>query len=157
MDEIVIFRVWGAGEWRSMDADGLAAGLMADAALRPTTLTVFFQAAVGAGADLAALDALGEKWSGRFVDRAGQALVDGDLAGFSVLLALAGPGLDETTAGALQAAMAGFTLSAGQANWPEFDENGAPAGEPPAEFTAQWVAETLTAAGYSWIGSQWVR
>lgn len=149
-----IFR--SVGNWPQLTADGIASGMNTASALRPTTLTAFFQAAVGAGADLAALDALGEKWGGRFVDRAGQALVDGDLAGMSVLLTLA-TGLDETTAGALQAATAAFTLTAGQAAWPEFDEEGNPSDPPPDEFTAEWVEETLTAAGYSWNGSQWVR
>jgi len=142
--------------WASLDAAALAGLLNTPATMRPTTLTVFFQAVVGAGGSLADIDALGAKWGGRYIDRASQALADGDLAAMSVLLALA-LDISETTAGALQAAVAGFTLTAGQANWPEFDENGDPTGDPPAEFTAQWVTDTLTAAGYSWNGSQWVR
>ena len=39
----------------------------------------------------------------------------------------------------------------GETVWPDG------AGDAPDVFTEAWVTSTLTAAGYSWNGTQWVR
>lgn len=140
MGATTIFRTYGAGQWTGMDAAEIANGLNTPVKLQKMTLTTYFMAAMAAGATLADIDSLGEKWGGRYIDRASQALLDGDLAGISVLLALALGVTDETKA-ALSSVVAARTLSAGAVNWD--------GGELPS-FTAEWVAGALNDIGWTW-------
>lgn len=144
---------WQAGHID--DAATIAAELNTAAALRPLTLLSLFQAAVAQGADPAEL---AKVWPvSEFVQRFEATIADGDLAGAQAMLATIPVALDPATLAAVQAVITANTLTAGQANWPEFDEQGNPTGDPPATFDAAWVESTLTAAGYTWNGTQWVR
>lgn len=134
---------------RAGDAATLAAQLNAPAAITSITLLAYFQAAVGHGADPAEI---GKLWPAQsLVDRAERTLAQGDLAGISAIVAtLPGLGIDPSTVAAFQAVIAARTISAGAKYWNEEDG-------PLPEFTAAWVAETLTAAGYTWTGTEWAR
>jgi len=139
---------WANG--RTGDAATLATEANTPAAIKPVTLLVFLALALAAGADPAELDKLGEKWGGDYIKRAERTLEDGDLAGLNGLMTMA-VGIAAETKAALQSVIDDLTLTAGQANWNDED------GDPPAEFTAEWVTATLTEAGYTWDGSAWVR
>jgi hypothetical protein len=145
-----IYRVYGANEWRSMTGAEIADGMNTPAAIKPVTLLVFLGLALAAGADPAELDKLGEKWGGDYIKRAERTLEDGDLAGLNGLMTMA-VGIAAPTKAALQSVIDDLSLTAGQANWSDED------GDPPAEFTAEWVTAQLEEAGYTWDGSAWVR
>lgn len=144
----VIFRVWGANEWRVMTAAEIAEGLNAPSALRPLSLLAFFQAAVEAGAEASELAKL---WPmERYVDRFEAGLGDGDLAGVGALLATMPVALAGGTLAAIQTAVGSNAIGAGAAHWESVD------GAIPA-FTTEWVAGALATAGWGWNGSQWTR
>ena len=147
---MIIYQVYGAGEWRTMTGAEIADGMNTPAAITPVTLLVFLGLALAAGADPAELDKLGEKWGGDYIKRAERTLEDGDLAGLNGLMTMA-VGIAAESKAALQGVIDDLALTAGQANWNDED------GDPPAEFTAEWVTATLTEAGYTWDGSAWVR
>lgn len=152
MEATIIFR---CPSWRTGDAATLAAELMEPVALRPMSLLDLFQAATAAGADPAEFRPV---WGfSEFVRRIEAALQDGDLAGMQALLATIPVDLSPGTLAAVQQVVGANTLTRLQANWPEFDEQGNPAPETLAAVDAAWVESTLTAAGYSWNGTQWVR
>lgn len=149
-----IFRLFGSGEWRSMTAQQIADDLNAPAAVTPLTLEQFFGAILLAGGDAEKLGELWEVSGGRWVDRAETALLAGNLAGIQGLLATL-PAAARAAVGAETLAVIGTvigaaTLSAGAKYW-------SPEDGPVPEFTADWVAATLTAAGYKWSGTAWTR
>lgn len=152
MSKFVIFRQ--SNEWRTITAQQIADGMSTDAAINPMSLVEFFGAIVQAGGDA---EKLGELWDvagGRFADRAETALMAGNLSGIGGLLATI-PAATKTALGAetltaINTVIAANTISAGALYWNEED------GDMP-EFTADWVTATLTDAGYTWNGSQWVR
>lgn len=153
MMQTTIFRT--SDRWRALDAAGNVMLLNAPARLRRMTVLQLFQAAVEGGADPAEFRAL---WQyGEFIKRMEAGLQNGDLAGVHALLATIPVELSEGTLAAVELVIATNTLTAGQANWPEVDADGNPAGEPPEEFTAEWVEGTLAEAGYVWDGNQWIR
>ncbi len=135
---------------RSGDAATLATEANTPAVIRPLPLVAFFQLAVLAGADPAEL---GKMWpASALVDRAEMALKNGDLAGISAIIAtLPGLGIAPATLTALGAVVAERRVSAGALNWNDED------GECPETFTAEWVTADLTAKGYTWNGTAWVR
>lgn len=151
-----IQRMYGANEWVAMNSSSLAVELMKPATLRRMSLIDLFRYATGAGADPTEFRSL---WAyGEFVQRMESALQDGDLAGVQALLATMPVDLTAGTLAAVQQVVAENTLSRLRANWPDVvDAAGNPAPDPPDVVDAAWVDATLTAAGYSWDGSQWVR
>lgn len=142
-------------EFWQMDAARIAVLINTTAKLRSMSLMGLFQAAVAAGADPAEFRTL---WGYQeFIRRIEAALQAGDLAGVQALLATNPVDLSPGTLAAVQQVIAANTLTRLQANWPEFDEQGNPAPEPPTSVDAAWVEEQLTAAGYTWDSTarQW--
>ena len=153
--EHIIYRLPSWINNRTGDAVTLATEANASSSMRPLTLLELFQAAVAGGADPAEL---GKVWPiSEYVRQLILRLGEGDLIGTQAMLATIPVAVDSVSLAAVNAVITANTLTAGHANWPEFDADGNPAGDPPATFTAQWVTDTLTDAGYVWGGGQWAR
>ena len=135
---------------RSGDSNALAAELSAKTHFPTISLLSAFGLALEAGADPVELDKLGEKWGGDYIKRLERLLGEGDLAGLNGILLMA-VGIAAETKAALQSVVGDLAMTAGEAKWNPSD------GDPPNEFTAEWVTATLTEAGYTWNGTAWVR
>jgi hypothetical protein len=136
---ITIFTPQGIN-WRTNSAETLAAALSQPVALQPMTLTEFFGAVVQAGG---APSEIRKLWAyDQYVTLATDALTKGDLQGMAALIATMPVDLDAGTMQAIGAVVAAATVNVGgrQATW-----------------TAQQVTATLTAAGYTWTGTEWAR
>ena len=158
---MVIFEMPSWANGRTGDAATLAAEANTPTTITPTTLTDFFGAVVAAvmaagGTTEEAVGALRELWGvNGFIDRAEAAMVDGNRTGLLALLDVmptpTQTAMGAATLAAIQTVIDGLTLTAGAALWNNED------GEMPETFTAAWVTQTLTAAGYVWNGTAWAR
>ncbi len=140
---------------RSGDAATLATEANTPASFRHMELKDLFGAIIGAAnpADRATVAGqlrplMKEKAT---VDMVVASITDGDLVGLQSILMLLAADFTAPTQAAINAVVAANTIKAGALNWNEDD------GEMPDPFTAEWVTATLTDAGYSWNGTQWVR
>jgi hypothetical protein len=152
---MVIYNMPSWRNGRTGDAATLATEANTPAAITPIPLADFLGLCVQAGADPEKLGELWEVSGGRWVDRAEITLKAGRLGDIQGLLATlpasAKAAVGADVLAAIQGVIADLTLTAGAAAWNEED------GDPPETFTAEWVTATLTAAGYVWSGSAWVR
>ena len=152
---MLIFRVYGANEWRTMTGAQIADGMNQPAAIRTMELKDLFGAIIGAAdpADRGTVAGqlrplMKEKAT---VDMVVSSITNGDLVGLQSILMLLAADFTAPTQAAINAVVEANTITAGAMFWNEDD------GEMPDPFTAEWVTTTLTDAGYSWNGTAWVR
>ncbi len=150
-----IQRVYGANEWRTMTGAEIAGGMNTPAAIRTMELKDLFAAIIGAAAEADRATVAGQlrplMKEKATVDMVVASITNGDLVGLQSILMLLAGDFTAPTQAAINAVVAANTITAGAMFWNEDD------GEMPDPFTAEWVAATLTAAGYTWNGTAWVR
>ncbi len=139
---------------RSGDAATLAAEANTPASIRKMELKDLFAAIIGAAdeADRATVAGqlrplMKEKAT---VDMVVASITNGDLVGLQSILMLLAGDFTAPTQAAINAVVAANTLTAAQVHAGEDEEI-------PDPVTAEWVTATLTAAGYTWNGTAWVR
>ncbi len=110
--------------------------------LQKMTLTDFFAAVVGAGADVAEMRGL---WQfGRYVDRVSSALFDGDLAGLMALIATCPVEFSPEALTAINTVAGANARSL----WQMYVD-------PATVATVEGVAEILGVRGWTWDGTAW--
>ena len=152
---ITIYNLPSWQDNRSGDAATLATEANTPASIRKMELKDLFAAIITAAnpADRATVAGqlrplMKEKAT---VDMVVSSITNGDLVGLQAILTLLAGDFTAPTNVAINAVVEANTIKAGAMYWNEED------GECPDPFTAEWVNATLTDAGYSWNGTQWVR
>ena len=151
----VIYNLPSWADNRSGDAATLATEANTPASFRTMELKDLFGAIIFAADEADRGTVAGElrplMKESATVDMVVSSITNGDLVGIQAILMLLSWDFTAPTKAAINAVVVVNTITAGQANWNEDDC------ECPDPFTAEWVTATLTDAGYSWNGTQWVR